>query len=72
MISILIFICLSVIVFFIWFINYQLPKGLEELEKRIMNGQIKCERKKFPKKKFKQNYICYKMIHLLFKLPIDN
>lgn len=34
MISILIFICLSVIVFFIWFINYQLPKGLEELEKK--------------------------------------
>lgn len=34
MISILIFICLSGIVFFIWFINYQLPKGLEELEKK--------------------------------------
>lgn len=34
MISILIFICLSVIVFFIWFINYQLLKGLEELEKK--------------------------------------
>ena len=34
MISILIFICLSVIVFFIWFINYQLTKGLEELEKK--------------------------------------
>ena len=34
MISILIFICLSVIVFFIWFINYQLPKGLEKLEKK--------------------------------------
>ena len=34
MISILIFICLSGIVFFIWFINYQLTKGLEELEKK--------------------------------------
>ena len=34
MISILIFICLSVIVFFIWLINYQLPKDLEELEKK--------------------------------------
>ena len=32
--NILIFICLSVIVFFIWFINYQLSKGLEELEKK--------------------------------------
>lgn len=34
MISILIFICLSGIVFFIWFINYQFPKGLEKLEKK--------------------------------------
>ena len=34
MISILIFICLSGIVFFIWFINYQLHKELEKKKKK--------------------------------------